>query len=126
MATSPAEGSPDNSNVGGLARRITMTMKEHADSIDRAFDLGCEQGEDNARRLLREEIRQELEDELTGDPNCPLCVSRRELDDLRKRHAVTKLELDRERTNRRQWIRREGVYNYRGVPADYPAGAKPT
>lgn len=118
MATSPASQPPKKSNIGGLARRITMSLAEHQEHVDRAFELGIEQGEDLARRMLREEIRQELEDELTGVPDCPACAALREVKELRKRLAVARLDVDRERAVRRNWIRRQGLYNYRGTVAD--------
>lgn len=121
MATSPASEPPKRRNLGGLARKITMSLAEQQETVDRAFELGVSQGEDNARRLLREEIRQELQDELVGSPGCPLCVTRRDLRAVNQRLAITQLELQRERHARRGWQARDGRYRYKGTVADADA-----
>ena len=95
--------------VGGRAKVVEISLEELRHRVDTAFDLGVEQGLEVARRDLRDEIRDELEHEhLT--PDCPMCIARRELLELRGQLARVSHK-DRERARRlRNWGIQEGRY----------------
>ena len=96
--------------------------KDVREALDHAYWEGFELGRDTARRELRDEIAQELEDELSRwDPDCELCVVRRRAGDLEKELARTKVDLYGVKQRSRGWQMRDGApYRYRDtrpVPA---------
>lgn len=101
-------------NIGGSARRIEISIHDLSLRIEESEQRGFENGMDAARRLLRDEILKELEDEIEAfDPHCDLCIARRDLKSVGQDLAAARSTIEQLRSRARGWIVREGKYPYR-------------
>jgi len=102
----------------GLPGTIGKWSHELRRQIDRLCDAAWEEGRavgaETATRVLRDEIRDELKDELESfDPECPLCIARRDIADLRRQLESAQSNLNLSRARARGWAMREGRHRYR-------------
>lgn len=101
-----------------LPSRFEITKPQFMAEQERAYWTGFDHGEWVGRHELREQIRVELQNEMECfDPDCPLCVARRDLDELGRRLKIVALDNDERRSRARGWAIRGGRYPYRETRA---------
>jgi hypothetical protein len=113
---------PRPSNIGGAARKVEISIYDFMDALDdewrRGFEVGAAAVEAEIRSeladALRAELRDEIELELIGDPNCPLCLATKKLRQMELRVARAEIARDEAKAKLKGWSIRNGP-GYKGT-----------